>query len=382
MTPAQIIALIVLLKRRRKKRTRTLRGTLSRPLAVALNSQLIHNSYLCHHFLRMKPSTLDWIFNRVSPFLNNTYVTKFEALVIFLHFLGANDTIATQCFFFGLSNTVIVNSRKIAAQAVLDAFKSDFDPNGRLWRRSLNYKPKYPELDGVFGAIDGTHVLIRVRSVWTDVFRNRHNDISTNVMILCNFQYIYFNCRQEILYVGSGYPGSYHDSPIFSFSPLKNILDKMPNGKFVLADAGYALGKRVLTPFRRTRYHLKEWSHDNGPQNDKELYNLRHSKLRNVIERVNGVLKRRWRLLRYGNESLNFRFISDCIVCCCLLHNVLTRKNDLDDLDDFIEDENQKVISEDADEYIGTQEKKNETFKFCNQWRNTIAATMWSNYKL
>jgi len=47
---------------------------------------------------------------------------------------------------------------------------------------------------------------------------------------------------------------------------------------------------RYLTPYRGVRYHLKEWAKGNlKPQNKEELFNLRYSKLRNVIERIFGV---------------------------------------------------------------------------------------------
>ena len=54
----------------------------------------------------------------------------------------------------------------------------------------------------------------------------------------------------------------------------------------------------VMSPYRGVRYHLKEVRQaDKGPKNAKELFNLRHSSLRNVIERIFGVLKRQWQIL-------------------------------------------------------------------------------------
>ncbi|KAL7216458.1 hypothetical protein ACSBR1_028405 [Camellia fascicularis] len=48
-----------------------------------------------------------------------------------------------------------------------------------------------------------------------------------------------------------------------------------------------------LAPFHSQRYHLQEFHsrHYSGP---KELFNHRHSLLRNVIERTFGVLKKRF----------------------------------------------------------------------------------------
>jgi hypothetical protein len=44
---------------------------------------------------------------------------------------------------------------------------------------------------------------------------------------------------------------------------------------------------------------LKEWAASLlGPQNAEELYNLRHSRARNVVERTFRLLKKKWAILR------------------------------------------------------------------------------------
>uniref|UniRef100_A0ACD5T921 Uncharacterized protein n=1 Tax=Avena sativa TaxID=4498 RepID=A0ACD5T921_AVESA len=72
---------------------------------------------------------------------------------------------------------------------------------------------------------------------------------------------------------------------------------------------------------RSTRYHLKEWvASQQQPQNEKELFNLRHARARNVVERTFGLLKKKWAMLR----SCSFFPIEDqirLINACCVLHN-------------------------------------------------------------
>jgi hypothetical protein len=53
-----------------------------------------------------------------------------------------------------------------------------------------------------------------------------------------------------------------------------------------LVDAGYACRTSFLPPYREVRYHLSEFSNRNYPTNAKELFNLRHSSLRVVVERA------------------------------------------------------------------------------------------------
>jgi hypothetical protein len=61
---------------------------------------------------------------------------------------------------------------------------------------------------------------------------------------------------------------------------------------------------------------------DCSPQNSKELFNLRHSSLRNAIERIFGVLKKRFRVLTHQLEysyEIQVRLVK--VICC--LHNII-----------------------------------------------------------
>lgn len=58
------------------------------------------------------------------------------------------------------------------------------------------------------------------------------------------------------------------------------------------------------------------------PQNKEELFNLRHSSLRNVIERIFGILKRSFRIIRTAPE---YRFEDQVllVLALCGLHNYI-----------------------------------------------------------
>ncbi|KAH0996595.1 hypothetical protein GBA52_020459 [Prunus armeniaca] len=94
------------------------------------------------------------------------------------------------------------------------------------------------------------------------------------------------------------------------------------NHKYYLVDAGYTNGPGFLAPYRGTKYHLSEWNGNNRPENYKELFNLRHSIARNVVERGFGLLKKRWSILRtpsFFNIKTQVRIINACFV----LHNFI-----------------------------------------------------------
>lgn len=86
-----------------------------------------------------------------------------------------------------------------------------------------------------------------------------------------------------------------------------------------------------LPPFRKARYHLKEWAESNlRPNTPKEYFNLKHSSTRNVVGRTFGLLKKRFGILR----SLAFYPLdtqSDIILARCLVHNFV-REVSSDDL--------------------------------------------------
>jgi hypothetical protein len=151
----------------------------------------------------------------------------------------------------------------------------------------------------------------------------------------------------------------------------------LPPGKFYLGDAGYALSWTCLTPYRGVRYHLKEWALGNRkPQNMKELYNLRHSSLRNAIERIFGVVKKRFPII-VTMRSFDFSFQCDLVLCAMMVHNFIRvtqvyedefyNENDLPDVPD---DDNVPEVE------LGGNARA------LHQWRNGIASAMWDDYVL
>lgn len=99
-----------------------------------------------------------------------------------------------------------------------------------------------------------------------------------------------------------------------------------PRGRFWLADAGYSkkdgYSGLLLAPYIRTRYHLAEWRKgDKKPQNKGELFNLRHAKLRNVVERVYGVLKSRFQIFRAARDGFSLKTQTKIVYALSAVHN-------------------------------------------------------------
>ena len=145
-------------------------------------------------------------------------------------------------------------------------------------------------------------------------------------------------------------------------------------GKYYLADAGYEDRKGFMPPFRRVRYHLKEYT-DNPPLNEQVLFNLRHSSLRMCIERAFGVLKKRFRVLD-SEPFWSFETQVDVVLACCVIHNYL---RGVDPEDAITREADLEISSQDTRTPSTRQELREET-RECVKKINAIATAMWNAY--
>jgi hypothetical protein len=114
-----------------------------------------------------------------------------------------------------------------------------------------------------------THVTARVPRSEAHAYRGRKHYTNQNVLVFVDFD-MEFTC------VLARWEGSTHDSSILADSlEIPDDL-KVSEGKFYLADVGYACRPRILPHFRSTRYHLNEFPAKLFPESAKRLFNLRH----------------------------------------------------------------------------------------------------------
>ncbi|KAL0456198.1 UNVERIFIED_CONTAM: hypothetical protein Slati_0959000 [Sesamum latifolium] len=127
----------------------------------------------------------------------------------------------------------------------------------------------------------------------------------------------------KFIYVLTGWEGSAADSRVLREAISRPNGLKVPQGMYYLCDNGYTNGDGFLTPYRGVRYHLRERDcGQGGPQNKEELFNLKHSSARNVIERAFGLLKTRWAILR-SHSYYPIKTQNRIIMACFLLHNYI-----------------------------------------------------------
>jgi len=107
---------------------------------------------------------------------------------------------------------------------------------------------------------------------------------------------------------------------------LQNALQNnfhVPEWKFYLVYVGYANTPNFIAPYHNVRCHLQEqgWSNQR-PQTPQELFNLRHAQLRNHVERVIGVVKMRFQILKCASQH-PIDSQADIVLSCCALHNFI-----------------------------------------------------------
>jgi hypothetical protein len=214
------------------------------------------------------------------------------------------------------------NSRYVKQVSPEDPPSSHLSHNPKLW----------PFFRRALGAIDGSHIHATTRADHRETCRNRKGFISQNCLFCCSFDLLFS-------YVLTGWEGSASDARVYESAISDDLI--VPDGWYLLADAGFPHCKELLVPYRGVRYHLAEWGRANlryvdptlchriginlqmySPQDKEELFNLRHAQARNVIERIFGVLKKRFRILLIGPEY-DMTVQAQIPAALCALHNFI-----------------------------------------------------------
>ena len=163
-------------------------------------------------------------------------------------------------------------------------------------------------MPGCIGCVDGS--LIPVRGPGGDdaeLYRGRKGYYAYNVMAVCDASL----CITSLVV---NWPGSAHDSRIFNESLLCQTLQGGRYRGFLLGDSGYPCRTYLLTPYSNPRA-----PHENR-------FNEAHARTRNCVERVFGIMKRRFSVLATPIRT-KLASRSDIIVATAILHNIAVRNN-------------------------------------------------------
>ncbi|XP_073138231.1 uncharacterized protein [Henckelia pumila] len=184
----------------------------------------------------------------------------------------------------------------------------------------------------------------------------------------------YFTKMQQAILRKGSWEGSAANARVLRDAITQEDGLKVPRGCYYLCDNGYANVVGFLTPYRRTRYHLNDWTIGaTSPQNYKEYFNSKHCRARNVIERAFGLLKRRWAVLR-SPTFYSLQVQNRMILACMLLHNFIRFEMPEDPLEEV--DEASNCNTENIEEYFIDNIESSPSWEL---WRDDLAMSMYNS---
>jgi hypothetical protein len=302
-----LLALIAAQRARHRRRRRVPRprfipisGSISQPDARFV--EVLQTHQRCWDTLGCSISTFSALTEWVSPQLGSRRpqtVSREETVAMFLYICRHASGHRNCETFFARSSRTVSRAFNSVLQALVvlheDVVQEPTVMSPVPWKIANN--AKFVAFRDCVGAIDGTHIAAHVpatkngQPVNQKPWLNRKGYLSQNVAACCDFDL-------RFVFIHAGYEGSAHDSKVIKDALVKKRFHPPP-GRYYLADAGYYHSDYLLKPYNSTRYHLREWNEPGAsrPRTKAELFNLRHSQLRNHIERIFGVLKRKFKIL-------------------------------------------------------------------------------------
>ncbi|CAD5324810.1 unnamed protein product [Arabidopsis thaliana] len=216
-----------------------------------------------------------------------------ESVAMFLRICGHNEVQIDVGLRFGQNQeTVQRKFREVLTETELLACDYIRTPTRQeLYRipERLQVDRRYwPYFSGFVGAMDGTHVCVKVKPELQGMYWNRHDNASLNIMAICDLNMLF-------TYIWNGVPSSCHDTAVLQIAQQSDFEFPLPpSEKYYLVDSCYPNKQGFLALYRSSRnrvvrYHMSQFYPGPPPRNKHELFNQCHTSLRSVIERTVGV---------------------------------------------------------------------------------------------
>ncbi|XP_021820766.1 uncharacterized protein LOC110762438 [Prunus avium] len=158
----------------------------------------------------------------------------------------------------------------------------------------------------------------------------------------------------------------------------KNEFPFPDEGYYYVVDAGYSNVPGFLAPYRGLRYHLRDYRGPRrAPRGPMELFNYRHSSLRNVIERCFGVLKARFPILKLM-PNYPPRRQRPIPIAYCVLHNFIRKEARRDKMFEEFQVEDMIIDSENTTTPNIDMSARN--IAQMGDIRDKIAADLWRDF--
>ncbi|KAF2317524.1 hypothetical protein GH714_023929 [Hevea brasiliensis] len=265
----------------------------------------------------------------------------------------------------------------------LENFRMDKQPPGSDVPPEILGDPRfYPYFKDCVGAVDGIHIPVMVGVDEQGPFRNKSGLLSQNVLAACSFDL-------KFHYVLAGWEGSASDLRVLNSALTRR--NKLQVYKYYIVDSKYANMPGFIAPYNGIPHHSNEYSSGYHPQDLRELFNQRHSMLRNATHRIFGALKARFPILMSA-PPYPLQTQVKLVVAACAIHNFIRGEKPDDLIFGMYEQDNMIEIEEslpplDVEQSMMQVEKEavdiafeTEQLEFSSQLRDSIASNMWDDY--
>ncbi|KAG2385119.1 hypothetical protein LR48_Vigan10g036300 [Vigna angularis] len=309
-----------------------------------------------------------------------------EQLAIFVFIIGHNLRTRAVQELFRYSGETISRHFNHVLNAIMSISLELFQPPGSVVPSEISEDPRfYPYFKDCVGVIDGIHVPVTVGVDEQGPFRNKNGLLSQNILAACSFDL-------KFHYVLAGWEGSATDLQVFNSAVTRRNNLQVPEGRYYIVDSKYPNVPGFVAPYSIPYY--KEFPSDFHPQDATELFNQRHSLLRNVIDRTFGALKARFPILMSA-PSYPLQTQVKLVVAACALHNFIRNEKPNDwifkmyEHGSFPMEESEPqlemAVAPKMDVESQTQASDHtfdseEVVHDASQLRNSIAAEMWNDF--
>ncbi|KDP25979.1 hypothetical protein JCGZ_22709 [Jatropha curcas] len=279
-----------------------------------------------------------------------------EQIAIFLFIIGHNLRTRAVQELFRYSGETISRHFNNVLNAIIAISLDFFQPPGSDVPPEILGDPRfYPYFKDCVGAVDGIHIPVMVGVDEQGPFRNKNGLLSQNVLAACSFDL-------KFHYVLAGWEGSASDLRVLNSALTRRNKLQVPEGKYYLVDSKYANMPGFIAPYDEIPHQSNELSSAYHPQEPRELFNQRHSLLRNATDRIFGALKARFPILMsappYPLQTQD---------------SILEMEESLPSLE--VEQSILQVENQALDIAFETEQ-----LEFSSQLRDSIASSMWDDY--
>lgn len=317
---------------------------------------------------------MDWLLDNTS-FGDKTLKNCHQKLMVFLYIMGYAKTQQRVAYRFRISRQSVSRIFSEVLNYMADLHVAFVQMPGDTYvSDKISNQEKYSGLNGCLGSIDAVHLPVHVP--WTDkrLYQSQNGEICQKVLAAVSF-------GGRFLHVLAGAEGSLKNA---TFMQIASRMDfKVPKGRFFLGNTGLGNTRRgILCPYPKVSYDLVKYAESGvPPQTPEQLFNLRHSSARVIVEKVFNMMKRRWDILEVSPPEYSVRDQTRIIYAVTGLHNFLLMKGVQPEV--YTEQKEEALSASEklarqhslelADEVVGDRIGKHV--------RDDIAQALWANYR-